>query len=142
MRVPRQDPGPSLPQLIAVAAEPLPAFDDPAFGEMFDGFGGHRLVLLDESFLDAAQNARLIVAAEQYYRAMYYGGPDSWNLRDTHIFETLDNPLDAQGPNSKAIVWAHNSHVGDARHTERGAGRGERNVGQQLCRERYRKKLF
>jgi protein-L-isoaspartate(D-aspartate) O-methyltransferase len=90
-----------------------------------------------DSFLDAAQNARLVAAAERYYRIMYYGGPESWNLRDTHMFETLNHILDAHGPKSKAVVWAHNSHIGDARFTDMGAVRGEINIGQ-LCREKYR----
>ena len=89
-----------------------------------------------ESFLDAAQNARLITSAERYYRIMYYGGAESWNLRDTHMFETLAHLLEARGPQSKAVVWAHNSHVGDARYTEMGAVREELNIGQ-LCRERF-----
>lgn len=89
-----------------------------------------------EDFLDAAQNARLIASAERYYRIMYYGGAESWNLRDTHMFETLGHLLDAHGPQSKAVVWAHNSHIGDARHTEMGAVRDELNIGQ-LCRERF-----
>jgi protein-L-isoaspartate(D-aspartate) O-methyltransferase len=89
-----------------------------------------------ESFLDAAQNARLIASAERYYRVMYYGGAESWNLRDTHMFETLAHLLEAHGPRSKAVVWAHNSHIGDARHTEMGAVREELNIGQ-LCRERF-----
>jgi protein-L-isoaspartate(D-aspartate) O-methyltransferase len=89
-----------------------------------------------EGFLDAAQNARLIASAEQYYRVMYYGGADSWNLRDTHMFETLDHLLEARGPNAKAIVWAHNSHIGDARYTEMGIARDQLNVGQ-LCRQRF-----
>jgi erythromycin esterase-like protein len=88
-----------------------------------------------ESFLDAAQNARLVASAERYYRVMYYGGAESWNLRDTHMFETLQHLLQAHGPQSKAVVWAHNSHIGDARHTDMGAVRGELNIGQ-LCRER------
>lgn len=88
------------------------------------------------AFLDAAQNARLVASAERYYRIMYYGGAESWNLRDTHMFETLENLLEAHGPSAKAIVWAHNSHIGDARHTEMGAVRGELNIGQ-LCRERF-----
>jgi protein-L-isoaspartate(D-aspartate) O-methyltransferase len=86
-------------------------------------------------FLDAAQNARLIASAERYYRIMYYGGAESWNLRDTHMFETLEHLLDAHGPEAKAVVWAHNSHIGDARHTDMGQVRGELNIGQ-LCRER------
>src|SRR5438105_9377116 len=67
---------------------------------------------------------------------MYYGGADSWNLRDTHMFETLGHLLEARGPQSKAVVWAHNSHIGDARHTDMGSVRGELNIGQ-LCRQRF-----
>ena len=89
-----------------------------------------------EGFLDAAQNARLIAAAERYYRIMYYGGAESWNLRDTHMSETLEHLLEARGAQSKAVVWAHNSHIGDARFTEMGTVRGELNIGQ-LCRERF-----
>jgi protein-L-isoaspartate(D-aspartate) O-methyltransferase len=89
-----------------------------------------------DDFLDAAQNARLVASAERYYRIMYYGGAESWNLRDTHMFETLRHVLDARGAASKAVIWAHNSHVGDARHTEMGMVRGELNIGQ-LCRERF-----
>ena len=89
-----------------------------------------------DDLLDAAQNARLIASAEQYYRVMYYGGRESWNLRDTHMFETLRHLLDARGPTSRAVVWAHNSHIGDARATEMGAVRGEVNLGQ-LARETF-----
>ena len=87
-------------------------------------------------FLDAAQNARLIASAERYYRIMYYGGAESWNLRDTHMFETLVHLLDAHGEQARAVVWAHNSHIGDARFTEMGFSREELNIGQ-LCRERF-----
>lgn len=87
-------------------------------------------------FLDAAQNARLVRSAERYYRVMYYGGAKSWNLRDGHMFETLEHLLEARGPDARAVVWAHNSHVGDARATEMGAMRGEHTLGQ-LCRERF-----
>jgi len=89
-----------------------------------------------DDFLDAAQNARLIAAAERYYRIMYYGGAESWNLRDTHMFETLEHLLDAKGDQAKAIVWAHNSHIGDARHTDMGKSRDELNIGQ-LTRQRW-----
>ena len=85
-------------------------------------------------FLDAAQNARFVAAAERYYRAMYYGGAEAWNLRDTHMFETLAHVLEAHGAAARAVVWAHNSHIGDARHTEMGIVREEFNLGQ-LCRE-------
>ncbi|SDY86965.1 protein-L-isoaspartate(D-aspartate) O-methyltransferase [Citreimonas salinaria] len=87
-------------------------------------------------FLDAAQNARLVRSAEQYYKVMYYGGAESWNLRDSHMFETLEHVLESRGPDAKAIVWAHNSHIGDARATEMGAVRGEHNIGQ-LVRQRF-----
>jgi erythromycin esterase-like protein len=87
-------------------------------------------------FLDAAANARLVKNAEAYYRAMYYGAAESWNLRDTHMFETLRAVLDAKGPDAKAVVWAHNSHIGDASKTEMGLVRDELNLGQ-LCREHF-----
>ena len=93
-----------------------------------------------ETFFDAAQNARLVADAERYYRVMYYGGHESWNLRDRHMFETLERILVMRGPASKAVVWAHNSHIGDARYTEMGAARGELNIGQ-LCRERFNRSV-
>jgi protein-L-isoaspartate(D-aspartate) O-methyltransferase len=80
-------------------------------------------------FFDAAQNARLVADAEQYYRAMYYGSDVSWNLRDTHMFDTLQSLLAFHGPSSRGIVWEHNSHVGDATATDMSV-RGEHNVGQ------------
>jgi len=86
-----------------------------------------------DRYFDAVQNARVVKAAESYYRTMYYGGPASWNLRDTHMYKTLRRLLRQRGPDAKAVVWAHNSHLGDARATEMGA-RGELNLGQ-LCRE-------
>jgi protein-L-isoaspartate(D-aspartate) O-methyltransferase len=89
-----------------------------------------------EAFLDAAQNARLVRNAEAYYRAMCYGAAESWNQRDTHMFETLRNLLNAEGPDAKAVVWAHNSHIGDARATEMGSVRGELNIGQ-LARQHF-----
>jgi len=89
-----------------------------------------------DDFLDAAQNARLVASAERYYRIMYYGGAESWNLRDGHMFETLRHLLDAKGSDAKAIVWAHNSHIGDARATDMGQARGEHNIGQ-LAREHF-----
>jgi protein-L-isoaspartate(D-aspartate) O-methyltransferase len=89
-----------------------------------------------ESFLDATANARLVKNAEAYYRAMYYGAAESWNLRDTHMFETLEAILAAKGPDARAVVWAHNSHIGDASKTEMGLVRDELNIGQ-LCRQRF-----
>jgi protein-L-isoaspartate(D-aspartate) O-methyltransferase len=93
-----------------------------------------------ERYFDAVQNARLIADAERYYRVMYYGTVDSWNLRDRHMFETLQALLAFHGPDSKAVLWAHNSHLGDARATEMGA-RGELNVGE-LCRQAYTESAF
>ena len=87
-------------------------------------------------FFDAAQNARLVADAERYYRAMYLGAEESWNQRDQHMFNTLQNILDEPGPQRKAVVWAHNSHIGDARFTDMGQARGELNFGQ-LCRQAY-----
>lgn len=89
-----------------------------------------------DEWLDAAANARLIKNAELYYRVMYHGSAESWNLRDTHMFETLCQLLQAKGPAAKAVVWAHNSHIGNAAHTEMGRVREELNIGQ-LVKERF-----
>jgi erythromycin esterase-like protein len=89
-----------------------------------------------DEWLDAAANARLVKNAEAYYRVMYEGPAESWNLRDTHMFETLCQLLDAKGPRAKAVVWAHNSHIGNAAWTEMGQIRGELNIGQ-LVKERF-----
>ena len=99
----------------------------------------HRLGYLakdGDAFFDAEQNARIVAAAEQYYRIMYFGGAQSWNLRDQHMFNTLERVLAHRGPDSKAVVWAHNSHIGDAAFTEMGQVRGEFNIGQ-LARARF-----
>jgi protein-L-isoaspartate(D-aspartate) O-methyltransferase len=92
-----------------------------------------------ERFFDAAQNAHVVANAESYYRAMYYGAATSWNLRDTHMFETLLALLRFHGPESRGIVWAHNSHVGNARATEMSV-RGELNLGE-LCRTKFGERL-
>ncbi|HVL79647.1 MAG TPA: erythromycin esterase family protein [Sphingomicrobium sp.] len=89
-----------------------------------------------DEWLDAQANARLVKNAEAYYRAMYEGAAESWNLRDTHMFETLCQLLDAKGSDSKAVVWAHNSHIGNAAYTDMGRRRGELNIGQ-LAKERF-----
>lgn len=97
---------------------------------------------LDEYFY-AEQNARLAQNAERYYRSMYRGRVSSWNLRDTHMADTLDALVAhqaGQGLNPKVVLWAHNSHLGDARATEMGRG-GELNVGQ-LLRERHGGETF
>jgi erythromycin esterase-like protein len=88
-----------------------------------------------ESFFDAAQNARVVRAAEEYYRIMYRGSAESWNLRDRHMFNTLQALMARRGPNTKAVVWAHNSHIGNAAATSMG-WQGEFNIGE-LCRTSY-----
>ena len=82
-----------------------------------------------DPLFDARRNAAVVRQAERYYRAMYYGSRESWNLRDQHMFSTLQAVLEHRGPESRAVVWAHNSHVGNAGATEM-AGRGETNLGQ------------
>ncbi|MBA3519658.1 MAG: protein-L-isoaspartate(D-aspartate) O-methyltransferase [Rhizobiales bacterium] len=99
------------------------------------------IALDGEAYLEAEGNARLVAAAETYYRAMYYGYAESWNQRDRHMFETLERVLAARGPGSKAVVWAHNSHVGNAAATEMGLVRDEINIGQ-LARERFGEKAI
>lgn len=91
----------------------------------------------EDEYFYAEQNARLAQDAEQYYRTMFGGRISSWNLRDRHMAQTLEALVDhfaGQGRRAKVVVWAHNSHLGDARATELGE-RGELNLGQ-LVRER------
>lgn len=94
----------------------------------------------DEVLMDAVQNAQVVANAEAYYRTMYYGSRASWNLRDTHMFETLKRIMAFRGEGAKAVVWAHNSHVGDARATEMSL-RGEHNIGQ-LCAQTFGESSF
>ncbi len=98
----------------------------------------------EDEFFHAEQNARLVRNAEEYYRSMFRGRVESWNTRDRHMAETLDAlvaHLERQGGGgTKVVVWAHNSHLGDARATEMGES-GELNVGQ-LARERYGRAAF
>jgi erythromycin esterase-like protein len=92
----------------------------------------------EDEYFYAEQNARLAMNAERYYRSMFQGRASSWNLRDRHMAETLDalvGHLERRGGRTKVAVWAHNSHLGDARATEMGAA-GELNVGQ-VVRERH-----
>jgi erythromycin esterase-like protein len=83
---------------------------------------------------------RSLQPAYEDTRVMYYGPAESWNLRDRHMFETLEAQLDFHGPQARAVVWEHNSHVGNAAATEMSA-RGALNVGQ-LCRERFGEQAF
>ncbi|CDO35131.1 erythromycin esterase family protein [Novosphingobium sp. KN65.2] len=87
-----------------------------------------------EAFFDAEQNARIVRAAEQYYRAMYRGSAASWNQRDRHMFDTLLR-LMAHREDARAVIWAHNSHVGNASATAMG-WHGEFNIGE-LCRAAF-----
>jgi erythromycin esterase-like protein len=88
-----------------------------------------------EDYFAAEQNALVVRDAEAYYRAMVRGGPKSWNIRDRHMTETLERLMRHHGPGAKAIVWEHNTHIGDARFTDM-ADDGMVNVGQ-LVRERH-----
>ena len=101
-------------------------------------YQGRDASLADDEYFYAEQNARLAKNAEEYYRSMFSGQAASWNLRDGHMAETLDallQHLSRDGRPAKLVVWAHNSHLGDARATQMG-DEGELNVGQ-LVRERY-----
>lgn len=93
------------------------------------------LVQNDEVLFNATQNARVVMAAEQYYRAIYRGSTTSWNLRDRHMFDTLRALLEHRGSDARAVVWAHNSHIGNAGATEMG-WKGQFNIGQ-LARQAF-----
>ncbi|MEX0646841.1 MAG: erythromycin esterase family protein [Balneolaceae bacterium] len=88
-----------------------------------------------EAALNTGQNAAVAVNAEEYYRTMILSGPRSWNVRDSHMMETLERLLDYHGEDAKAVIWAHNTHIGDARYTNM---RNEDmvNIGQ-LARQKY-----
>lgn len=88
-----------------------------------------------DEYFDAAHNARVVRAAEEYYRSMYRGSVESWNLRDRHMFDTLQSLFRRKGSEAKAVVWAHNSHIGNAAATSMG-WQGEFNIGE-LCRVAY-----
>jgi erythromycin esterase-like protein/predicted phosphoribosyltransferase/predicted alpha/beta-hydrolase family hydrolase len=93
------------------------------------------LATQDEDLFNAQQNARIVANAEQYYRTMLFGGPESWNIRDHHMLETLETLLRKKGSLSKCIVWAHNSHIGDYHATDMNE-EGYVNLGG-LARERF-----
>jgi len=94
----------------------------------------------EQRYFSAVQNARLVRNAERYYRTMYDGNTDSWNQRDQNMFDTLQAVLNYRGQMSKAVVWAHNSHIGDARATEVSA-HGQFNLGQRV-RETFADKAY
>ncbi|HEX6847786.1 MAG TPA: erythromycin esterase family protein [Chitinophagaceae bacterium] len=87
-----------------------------------------------ENVFNAEQNALVVVNAEKYYRAMVQGGPHSWNVRDRHMTDTLDRLLKFHGKNAKAIVWEHNTHIGDSRATDM-IDEGMYNIGELVRME-------
>jgi erythromycin esterase-like protein len=89
-----------------------------------------------EAHFVAEQNALIVKNAETYYRTMVRGGPESWNVRDRHMVETLDRLMEFHDSDAKAIVWEHNTHIGDARATDMALS-GMVNVGQ-LVRQAHR----
>jgi erythromycin esterase-like protein len=96
-------------------------------------------VIAEDAQFEAEQNARVVANAEEYYRAMYQRGVSTWNLRDTHMADTLDalsQHLERRGRSGRIIVWAHNSHVGDSAAMVHRAERAEITIGH-LCRERH-----
>jgi len=108
--------------------------------------GGGGPMPSDEAFF-AEQNARVVKDAEEYYRAMFRGRDSSWNLRDQHMLETLqallahlDRQTPGQADQTRVVIWAHNSHLGDARATDM-AGLGELNLGQ-LARQTFKRDTF
>jgi erythromycin esterase-like protein len=116
------------PQRYAVATRFVPATCESEVVDLL-------VALRAKGEFEALQNAEVVAGAERYYRAMMGGGSESWNVRDRHMDETLARLLEHYGPDAKAVVWAHNTHVGDARATDM-AAHGEVNIGQ-LARERY-----
>jgi erythromycin esterase len=88
-----------------------------------------------ENVFNTEQNALVAFNAEKYYRTVLGGGSKSWNIRDSHMMETLERLLNFHGKNSKAIVWAHNTHIGDARATDMRL-EGMHNIGE-LARKKY-----
>jgi erythromycin esterase len=89
----------------------------------------------DEVLMNIKQNAQIVLNAESYYRTMILGDDDSWNVRDRHMVDTLDSIFKSLHPNGKAIIWAHNTHIGDYKYTSM-ADEGEINIGG-LVREKY-----
>lgn len=93
-----------------------------------------------DDLMDAERAATVVKNAERYYRIMYYGAADSWNLRDQHMYDTLEAVRARRGPETRAVVWAHNSHCGSAAATEMGL-RGEHSIGQ-LARQRHGRRAY
>ncbi|KAI9143444.1 hypothetical protein BKA69DRAFT_1061936 [Paraphysoderma sedebokerense] len=109
--------------------------------KQFDAFPGPK----EEPQFVAEVNALVVKDAEKYYRSMIAEDEVSWNIRDTHFLSTLERVVSylskMKNSPAKVVVWAHNSHIGDARRTDMGQRRGEINIGQ-LCRERFGSDAF
>lgn len=124
------------PQTYAQATAFVPTDCEHEVIEMLQKIQQHRTFTDDpEQDFNTRQNALVAANAEKYYRAMINGSSNSWNVRDSHMMETLDRLLELHGPDSKAIVWEHNTHIGDARYTDM-TDNGMYNIGQ-LAREKY-----
>jgi erythromycin esterase-like protein len=121
----------------ARAARWVPASCEREVVQLLRAVRNKALCALDdpEGFFDAEQNALVARNAERYYRTMVRGSAESWNIRDRHMAETLHRLMDHHGPRAKAIVWEHNTHIGDARFTDMAAD-GMVNLGQ-LARQTY-----
>ena len=91
-----------------------------------------------EAVFSAEQNALVAVNAERYYRAMLEGEAASWNVRDMHMMDTLNRLMQFHGPDAKCIVWAHNTHIGDARATDM-ADENMVNIGQLVTQQHHAK---
>lgn len=131
------DPYKRDPQTYGVSAAYLSESCEEEVVKLLTGLQAKRQLSMgeDESALSDELNALVAVNAERYYRSMVQGGPDSWNVRDRHMVEALNRIKAFHGPDAKAIVWEHNTHIGDARATDMEAD-GMVNVGQ-LLREQY-----
>ncbi|BCM72217.1 erythromycin esterase family protein [Streptomyces tricolor] len=127
------------PQSYALATRYLPESCEPQVVSLLTELRRRaaRTAVRDGSLAEfaARQNAEVLAGAESYYRAMLDSGPQSWNIRDHHMADTLDRLMEHHGPDAKAVVWEHNTHIGDARATDM-ADTGMVNVGQ-LVRERH-----
>lgn len=125
------------PQRYAWASRVVPAGCESEVIDLLTELHRRPLVADDDpdAELDALQNAEVLAGAERYYRAMIRGDGESWNVRDCHMADTLDRLMAHHGRGAKAVVWEHNTHVGDARATDMALA-GMLNVGQ-VVRERH-----
>ncbi|HET7415471.1 MAG TPA: erythromycin esterase family protein [Arthrobacter sp.] len=125
------------PQRYARATQLVPTDCEAEVVDLLTGLlsNGHPPGCTDrDAHFNAEQNALVTAGAEAYYRAMVSGGAESWNVRDQHMFDTLDRLMDHYGPGAKGIVWEHNTHIGDARYTSM-ADAGMFNIGQLVRQE-------